>query len=225
MDKPKGYRLFHIVAILSVSTLLISNTIAVKLFHFGNFVFPAGIIVFPVAYILNDVLTEVYGYEKTRSVIWTGFLALAIMVLCYSLAVILSPASFWQDQAAFEKLFKQTPRIAMASILGYLVGSFSNSIILSKMKIITKGKYLWTRTIGSTIVGEGFDSFVFNFVAFAGIFATSDLITVAFSGFVFKVAFEAIATPITYLVIGWLKKAENEDKYDVNVNYNPIKLK
>lgn len=224
MEKPKGYRLFHAVAIMSVATLLISNTIAVKLFSIGSYSFPAGIIVFPVAYILNDVLTEVYGYEKTRSVIWIGFIALGLMVLCYTIATYLTPASFWKDQESFERLFKQTPRIALASLLGYLVGSFSNSFVLSRMKVLTKGKRLWTRTIGSTIIGEGADSFVFNFVAFAGIFATSDLLTVVISGFLFKVIFEIIATPLTYLIIGWLKRVENEDKFDVDVNYNPIKF-
>jgi len=224
MNAPKGYRFFHVVAMLSVATLLISNTIAVKIFSIGDFSFPAGIIVFPIDYILGDILTEIYGYERNRSVIWVGFVALSIMVICYVTAVKLPPVPFWHDQAAFQKLFNQTPRIALASFLAYLLGSFSNSYVLSKMKILTKGKYLWTRTIGSTIVAEAFDSFVFNFVAFAGIFGLSDLFVVALSGFVFKVLFETLATPFTYLIVNKLKKAENEDKFDYNANYNPIKF-
>ena len=182
------------------------------------------IIVFPIAYILNDVLTEVYGYEKTRSVIWFGFVALALMVICYTTANYLTPASFWKEQAAFYTLFKQTPRIAIASFSGYLVGSFGNSIVMSRMKIWTKGKYLWTRTIGSTIVGETLDSFVFNFIAFIGMFAMNDLFIVALSGCIFKILFETIATPLTYIVVAWLKRVEHEDKYDYGVNYNPMKL-
>jgi uncharacterized integral membrane protein (TIGR00697 family) len=224
MQTPKGYRLFHVVAMLSVATLLISNTIAVKLFSIGNFTFPAGDIVFPIDYIIGDVLTEVYGYERTRSVIWTGFIALLLMVVCYVIAVQLVPVGFWHDQAAFAKLFDQTPRIALGSFAGFLCGSFSNSFVLSKMKIWTKGKFLWSRTIGSTIVAEALDSIIFNAIAFYGLFQLSNLFSVMYSGFIFKVAFEIIATPLTYFVVNKLKRIESEDKFDFDANYNPLKF-
>jgi hypothetical protein len=224
MEKPAGYRLFHAVAMVSVMCLIVSNTIAVKVIDLWGFVLPAGIICFPLAYIFNDVLTEVYGYEKTRSIIWWGFFCLALTSFFYYSSTLLTPASFWQDQEAYSKLFAFTPRIAIASFLAYLVGSFLNSYVISFMKVKTKGKHLWARTIGSTIIGEGADSIVFNTVAFAGIFPIENLLQIMLSGFVLKTAYEILATPLTYLVVGWLKKVESEDKFDVGANYNPFKI-
>lgn len=224
MIKPVGYRLFHAVGMLSVALLIVSNTVAVKVVEIWGFVLPAGIICFPLAYIFNDVLTEVYGYEKTRSVIWWGFFALALTSIIYYVATILTPAPFWKDQESFAKLFGFVPRIAIASFLAYLVGSFLNSYVMSYMKIKTKGKHLWSRTIGSTIVGEGADSIVFNFVAFYGIFDFSNLIKIAISGFILKTLYEILATPLTYFVVNKLKKIENEDKFDHGISYNPFKI-
>ncbi len=223
MEKPKGYRLFHCVAMLFVASLLIANTIAVKVVMLGGFILPAGIIIFPLSYILNDCLTEVYGYEKTRSVIWWAFICLAVMAISYYVAVLLSPAPFWKEQESFQKLFGFVPRIVIASFIAFLIGSFLNSIVLSKIKIKTKGKFLWIRTIGSTIVGEGADSLIFNFIAFIGIFPLADVFTIALSGFLLKTLYEIFATPFTYFVVAKLKKIENEDKFDVGVNYNPFK--
>ncbi|WP_430408783.1 queuosine precursor transporter [Kordia sp.] len=222
---PKGYRYFHGVAMLFIAMLLIGNTLAVKIITFWGFSLPAGIICFPIAYIINDALTEVYGYEKTRSVIWWGFLSLALMSFFYYIATILTPAVFWQDQESFSKIFGFAPRIAFASFIAFLVGSFLNSYVMSIMKLKMKGKKLWMRTIGSTIIGEGADSIIFNIIAFAGIFAFNDLITIIVSGFILKTLYEVIATPLTYLFVSWLKKKEEEDKYDVEVNYNPFKVK
>jgi len=221
-SKPKGYRYFHIVAMFFVASLLIANTVAVKVITFAGFAIPAGILCFPIAYIVNDVLTEVYGFKKAKSVIWWGFISLAFMTLTYHLATIIKPAGFWQDQAAFEAIFSVVPRIALGSLIAFVVGSFLNSIVLSKMKIWMQGKQLWMRTIGSTIVGEGVDSIIFNIVAFAGIFAFNDLITIIWSGFLLKTLYEVVATPLTYIVVGFLKRKEEEDAYDTGVNYNPF---
>lgn len=223
MKAPSGYRYFHGVAMLFIASLLIGNTLAVKIIQVGNFTLPAGILCFPVAYIVNDCLTEVYGYEKTRSVIWWGFFCLALMSLLYYIATLLQPAPFWTDQPAFERLFGFAPRIAIASFIAFLVGSFLNSWVMSSMKVKTKGKRLWTRTIGSTIVGEGADSLIFNCVAFLGIFQFADVMQIALSGFVLKTLYEIVMTPLTYAAVGWLKRKESEDKYDIGINYNPFK--
>jgi len=224
MQRPAGFRYYHAIGMLSVMCLLVSNTIAVKVIEIGSFVLPAGIIVFPLAYIFNDIMTEVYGYEKTRSVIWWGFISLAFMTIFYIIANELKPAVFWQDQDSFSKLFGFVPRIAVASFAAYLVGSFLNSYVLSFMKVKTKGKHLWARTIGSTIIGEGADSIVFNIVAFWGVFPNANLIQIVISGFVLKTLYEVVATPLTYFIVGWLKRAETEDKFDYHVNYNPFKF-
>lgn len=214
-----NYKLFHGLAMVYVTMLLVSNTVAVKLIAFKGFVLPAGIICFPIAYIFGDVLTEVYGYEKTKSVIWWGFACLALMSLVYYLAVIITPASFWDKQDAFSQLFGFVPRIAISSFVAYLVGSFLNAIIMSFLKVKTDGRYLWLRTISSTIVGEGVDSVIFNLSAFLFIFPLSDVLHIAFSGFVLKTLYEIIATPITYIVVAKIKKIEHEDVYDKGVSY------
>lgn len=222
INNPKGFRLFHALAMLFVASLLIANTLAVKIIEVGGFTLPAGILCFPIAYIVNDCLTEVYGYEKTKSVIWWGFICLALMSFFYYLATLLPAAIFWTEQESFEKLFGFIPRIGFASLIAFLIGSFLNSIVLSKLKVKTNGKRLWIRTIGSTIIGEGADTLIFNFVAFFGVFAITDVIKVALSGFILKTLYEVAMTPVTYIVIGKLKKYENEDKYDINISYNPF---
>jgi queuosine precursor transporter len=222
ITRPKGYRFFHCIAMLFCACLLVSNTIAVKVVDIGGFVLPAGIILFPLAYLLNDCIVEVYGFEKTRSVIWWGFGCLAMMSLAYFLAIHLPSAVFYKDQEAFARLFGLAPRIAIASFTGYLVGSFLNAIVMSRMKIWTKGRFLWTRTIGSTVVGEGADSIIFNVIAFAGIFEARNLAYIAFSGFLLKTAYEIVATPLTYAIVGWLKRVEAEDKFDTGVSYSPF---
>jgi uncharacterized integral membrane protein (TIGR00697 family) len=208
---------------LFVASLLIGNTLAVKIIQVGSFTLPAGIVCFPIAYIVNDCLTEVYGYEKCRSAIWGGFICLSLMSLFYYCAVILPPASFWKGQQEFANFFGFAPRIALASFIAFLIGSFLNSYIMSMMKIKTGGKHLWARTIGSTIVGEGADSIVFNCVAFIGVFTFKEVLVIALSGFVLKTLYEIVMTPFTYIAVAWLKRKEHEDKYDFNANYNPFK--
>ncbi|MCU7838873.1 MAG: queuosine precursor transporter [Candidatus Thiodiazotropha sp. (ex Troendleina suluensis)] len=223
MIAPNGYRLFHAIAILYVAVLIISNTIAVKIIEVGSFVLPAGIICFPVAYIINDVLAEVYGYQKTKSVVWWSFAALFLMSMLYFASVHLPSAGFWEHQDAYSQLFGLVPRIAAASFFAFLVGSFLNAYALSKMKIWSEGKHLWMRTIGSTVIGEGADSVIFNFTAFYGIFATQDLLLIALSGFVLKTLYEVLATPLTYYVINKVKSIEGIDTYDRGISYNPFK--
>lgn len=224
MEKPIGFRLSDMVAMIFVTMLLISNTIAIKIISIGSFVLPAGIVCFPVAYIFNDVLVECYGYSRTRRVIWFGFVCLAVMSLFYWIASILPPAVFWEDQPAFKRFFQFAPRIAMASFIAYLVGSFLNAIVMSRMKLQTKGRFLWMRTIGSTIVGESADSIVFNFVAFLGVFSLKQIAIIALSGFVLKTLYEVLATPLTYVVVAWLKRVEGVDVMDYDVSYNPFSV-
>lgn len=219
---PKGYRYFTVIAMLFIASLLIANTVAVKIIMIGNFAIPAGILCFPLAYIINDVLVEVYGYKKTKQVIWWGFICLALMSLIYYLSNILTPAPFWQNQEAFSKIFAFIPRIGIASFFAYLVGAFLNSIVMSVMKKRMKGKHLWARTIGSTVVGEGVDSIIFNVIAFYGIFEFNNLLTIIGTGFVLKTLYEIIATPLTYFVVNKIKKLEEEDVYDYDVSYNPF---
>jgi queuosine precursor transporter len=217
-------RLFPVVGMLFVAFLLIANTIAVKIIVVWQFVLPAGIICFPLTYIFGDVLTEVYGFRRSRLVIWTGFLCLMLMSFFYWGSTLLTPAPFWEGQESYARFFSLSPRIALASFIAYLVGEFSNSVIMSRMKVWLEGKHLWMRTIGSTVVGEGVDSFIFNFAAFAGVFAMRDVAFIALSGYVLKVAYEIVATPLTYAVVSALKKYEGVDHYDYGVSYNPVGL-
>lgn len=215
-----GHRVFFACAMIFVTMLLVSNTIATKIVSVGDWAVAAGIICFPVSYIFNDVLTEVYGFRQTKRVIWWGFFCLALMAGFYALAAVLPPAPFYQNESAFDGIFSQVPRIVLASLAGYLVGSFLNSIVMSRLKVLTKGKLLWVRTISSTIVGELGDSFVFAVVAFAGVMSWDQLVLVGTTGFVLKTAFEVIATPATYLIVGWLKRTEGVDTYDRNERYS-----
>ena len=214
--------LFLIISMVFVSSLVISNTIATKIIMVGPLSVAAGIICFPISYIISDIVTEVYGYRRAKIMIWTGFACLAFMSAAYALAAWLTPAPFFQNEASFDLIFSQVPRIAVGSLAGYLVGSFANSIIMSKMKLWTNGEHLWSRTIGSTIVGEGADSVVFATVAFAGLFSTSQLAMIAFSGFLLKTAYEIAATPLTYAIIAKVKRVEGIDTFDRGQSYSPF---
>jgi queuosine precursor transporter len=216
---------FLYIAILFVVVLMISNTTASKLIEFGPFVVSAAIVVFPISYIFGDVLTEVYGYKASRRIIWSGFAAIIFMSFWYWVIKILPAASFWPNQGAYEAILGAVPRITIASISAYFLGEFSNSFVLSRMKVWTAGRHLWMRTIGSTVVGEGVDSVVFAVIAFAGTLPLAGLITVIWSGYLLKVIYEALATPLTYLVVNKLKRAEGIDVYDRGISYNPFALK
>jgi len=216
---------FNIISSIFVSVLLISNTVATKLFSLGPFIFTGAIFVFPISYIFGDILVEVYGYGRSRIIIWTGFIALVGMSIIYWLVGLLPPAPGWENQEAYLAILGVVPRIVIASIIGYWAGEFSNSYVLAKLKVLTKGKWLWSRTISSTIVGQGVDTVLFTFIGFFGLIPNSILITAIISGYVFKVIYEIIATPITYKIVKFLKKKEEIDHYDYETNFNPFKIK
>jgi uncharacterized integral membrane protein (TIGR00697 family) len=230
MAEERNYRYFDLILGLFVAILLISNLVSVKAvviplpFTGLHFSFDGGTLLFPFSYIFADVLTEVYGYERSRRVIWSGFLGLVLMALLIWLVGIIPPDPLWKLDGAYQQLLMTAPRIALASIIAYFAGEFSNSYILSRMKIITKGKYLWTRTIGSTVVGEFVDSLLFVFIAFFGVWPNALLVQVLISNYIFKTLYEIAATPLTYAITGWLKRREQVDHYDYTVNYNPFSL-
>ncbi|MBI2844975.1 MAG: queuosine precursor transporter [Chloroflexi bacterium] len=218
------YGWFPVVTGAFVAVLLISNVASSKILLLGPFTFDGGTILFPLSYIFGDILTEVYGYARSRIVIWTGFGAAVLMSLVFAIVGTLPPAPDWPNQAAYEAILGLTPRIVLASLIAYFAGEFSNSFTLAKMKIFTKGKWLWSRTIGSTLVGEGVDTALFVLIAFFGVFDTALLIAVLASNYVFKVGVEVLFTPITYWVVNILKRVEREDYYDYTTDFNPFKL-
>ncbi len=220
----KNYKYLGTISVFFVSVLLISNIASTKIVDLRWFTFDGGTLLFPLSYIFGDILTEVYGYKKARGVIWLGFFMALLMSLIFIIVGKLPSASGWNNQNAYDLILGLTPRIVFASLLAYSVGEFSNSFVLAKMKIWTKGKWLWTRTIGSTIVGEFFDSVIFILIAFSGILPNSLLITLIISNYIFKTSIEVLFTPITYKVVKFLKKKEREDYYDINTNFNPFNL-
>lgn len=222
---PTKYRYFDLIGMCFVASLLISNTVGVKLIQIGPFSLPGGIYVFPITYIFGDILTEVYGYRASRRIIWTGLGLLVVMSLVYALVGATSPAPFWSSDTAYSQILGQVPRIVLASALAYFCGEFSNSYLLAKMKVWTEGKHLWTRTIGSTLVGEGVDTCVFVLIAFAGTIPASAILAVIASNYVVKVVYEVIATPVTYRVVGFLKSREGVDTYDRDTDFNPFRLR
>ena len=215
------------VAMAFVTCLLVSNIIAVKLIEapvFGVFV-PAALVVFPLSYIFGDILTEVYGFAKARTVIWLAFACNLLAVVFFALGQAMPPAAPFADvQGAYERVLGYTPRLLAASFLAYLVGEFANSLVLAKMKVATQGRFLWARTIGSTIVGEGLDTGVFNVVAFAGVLPGEALASTVLAAWTLKVVYEAAATPLTYVIVGYLKRVEGIDTYDTSTSFNPLRL-
>ncbi len=218
-----GYSVWFVLVVAGfISCLIAANIIAVKLIGVAGLVLPAAIIIFPVSYIFGDVLTEVYGYSQARRVIWLGFLCNLIVVAAIWIAQLLPPASFWGGQGAYEQVLGYTPRLLGASFLAYLLGEFANSFILAKMKIATNGRWLWTRTIGSTLVGEGLDSIVFISLAFVGTIPIEGLATAIVTQWLVKAAYETAATPLTYGLVNFLKKKEGVDVFDRQTRFNPV---
>ena len=215
---------FLIVTAVFIASLIAANIIAVKLVVVAGLLLPAAVIIFPLSYIVGDVLTEVYGYSKARRVIWLGFLANLIVVAAIWIAGMLPAAGFWDGQDAYQRILGMAPRILAASFLAYLVGEFANAYVLAKMKIATEGRFLWARTIGSTLVGQGVDSAIFIVIAFAGVIPTSALVTAVVTQWLVKSGYEALATPLTYLVVGFLKRREGVDTYDTETRFNPLAL-
>lgn len=226
---PNGTRpaispLYLLVTVLFVACLIAANITATKLIEPWGLVMDAGTIVFPVSYILGDVLTEVYGFRAARRVIWLGFLANLLVVAAIAVAGLVPPASFWEGQAAYEQILGFVPRILAASFCAYLVGEFANSIVLAKLKVATQGRHLWLRTIGSTLVGQGLDSLVFVTLAFGGVIPAEAMVAMILTQWLVKSAYEALATPVTYGVVGWLKRREGVDVYDRDTRFNPLAL-
>ena len=220
----RQFRAFDIVMAAFVAILLLSNVIgAGKVAELGGWTFGAGILFFPLGYVIGDVLTEVYGYARARRCIWVGFSALLFMAFMSWVVVSLPPAAGWEGQAAYESVFGQVPRIVLASIVAFWAGEFVNSFVLAKMKVWTKGKHLWSRTIGSTVVGQGIDSIIFYPLAFWGVWDNAQVVTVMITNWGLKVAWEAALTPATYAVVGWLKRHEGVDLYDDATNFTPFK--
>ncbi len=203
---------FVTVAAFFVTALVVSNIIAVKLVEVSGQVFPAGLVIFPLSYLLGDVLTEVYGFRAARAVIWLGFACNLFAVLAIQAALRLPPADFWPNQTAYEEILGVTWRIFVASLAAYLVGELANALVLARMKVATGGRFLWSRTIGSTIVGEGLDSAIFVTIAFAG--TGAGLLNPILTTWAIKVAYETLATPLTYAIVNYLKRSEGVDVYD-----------
>ena len=215
---------FIVLVALFVTCLIAANITAVKLIAVFGLLLPAAIVIFPVSYILGDVLTEVYGYRQARRVIWLGFLCNLIVVAIIWIGQMLPAAGFWDGQAAYERILGLAPRILAASFLAYLVGEFANAFVLAKMKIATEGRWLWTRTIGSTLVGQGLDSLIFIVLAFAGTMPLDALVGMVVTQWLVKSAYEAAATPVTYAVVGYLKRSEGVDVYDRDTRFSPLAL-
>jgi hypothetical protein len=233
VPEQRSYRYYEFVMAAFVTVLICSNLIGpgkiaqVELPVLGAIVFGAGAMFFPISYVFGDILTEVYGYSRARRVIWAGFAGLGFASFMAAVVVALPPAPFWKHQAAYEVAFGSTWRIVAASMIAYFCGEFVNSFVLAKMKIRTAGKWLWTRTIGSTLVGEAVDSALFYPLAFygSGIIPDEKLPLVMLAQFVAKVSVEVAFTPVTYKVVGWLKRAEREDYYDRKTDFNPFTLR
>lgn len=223
--RPAAGRWLPLVTGLFVTVLVTSNIIAVKLVTAGPLVLTAAIVLFPLSYILADVLTEVYGYAVARQVIWIGFLCNLVAVCAMMLGGLLPAAPFWQEQEAYDAILGFSTRLLAASFLAYLGGEFLNAFVLAKLKLRTGGRHLWLRTVSSTLVGQALDSAVFVVVAFAGVLPPPALAVAALSQWAAKSLYEALATPLTYLVVGFLKRSEGVDHYDRGTKFNPLALR
>lgn len=221
----RTYKYYDLVMAAFVTVLLCSNVIgAAKICQLGNFKFGAGVLFFPISYIFGDVLTEVYGYARARKVVWAGFGAQIFASVMTTVILTLPPAQGWTNQAAYETVFGSTPRIVFASLIAYFCGEFCNSFVLAKMKLKTQGRLLWLRTIGSTIAGEMVDSLIFYPLAFWGIWSPDLVLQVMVTNYLLKCGWEVVMTPFTYVVVGFLKRAEEEDYFDRDTNFTPFSL-
>lgn len=221
-EQMKPLRHYDRITALFVAVVLISNVASVKILKLGPFTFDGGTILFPLSYIFGDILTEVYGYRRSRRVIWHGFFAAALMSAVLWTVGKLPPADGWGHQEAYLKLLGLTPRIVLGSFIAYLAGEFTNSYVLARMKVLMRGRRLWMRTVGSTLAGEAVDTVLFTTIAFAGVLPGALLLSVVVSNYVFKCAVEVLMTPATYAVVGYLKRSEGEDYYDYDTNFNPF---
>lgn len=218
------YRYLNWVTGIFVTCLIVSNIIVTKIVAVGGIVMSAAIVIFPVSYIFGDILTEVYGYARSRQIIWIGFACNTIAVIAIQAGGLLPAAAFWDGQAAYDKILGTTPRILIASLIAYLVGEFVNSFVLAKMKLLTKGRWLWSRTITSTLVGQSIDTLTFTLIAFTGVLTIEAMTSIALVEWTLKCAYEIFATPLTYGIVNFLKHAEREDYFDYATDFNPLRL-
>ena len=224
--RSRSYRYYDLVMAAFVTVLLCANLIgASKVAQIGGFAFGAGVLFFPLSYVFGDVLTEVYGYARARKVVWAGFGAMGFASVMSWVVLAFPPAPGWPHQDAFQTVFGNTPRIVFASLVAYFCGEFANSYTLARLKVRTEGRFLWLRTIGSTIVGEGVDSLLFYPLAFLGVWSRELVLTVLVTNYLVKVGWEAAITPVTYRIVGFLKRAEAEDYYDRDTDFTPFSLK
>jgi len=222
----RSYKYYDLVTASFVTVLLCSDIIGVtKVSSFAGFSYGTGVLFFPISYLFGDILTEVYGYARSRRVIWAGFGALIFASFMSWVVRILPPAPGWQHQAAYDTIFGQTPRIVLASLTAFWAGEFANSFVLARLKVRTEGRFLWVRTIGSTIAGEGVDTLIFYPIAFLGSWTLDLLAKVMVANYLIKVGWEALATPFTYKIVRFLKRAENEDYYDRDTDFNPFTIR
>jgi queuosine precursor transporter len=232
MEKARTYKYFNLIMAAFVAVLLCSDIIGVQKVSYinlpfiGEYIYGAGVLFFPISYLFGDILTEVYGYKRSRRVIWAGFGALAFASLMSYIVTSLPAARTMspEQQMAVNMIFGQTWRIVLASLLAFWAGEFANSFVLAKMKLLTNGKWLWTRTIGSTVVGEAVDSLIFYPLAFLGTWSNEQVIRVLIGNYFIKVLWETIATPLTYGIVNFLKRVEHEDYFDRDTDFNPFTL-
>lgn len=226
MGATKGLTYSHrfvFITALFITCLLASNILIVKQIELFGLTLPAAIVIFPLSYIFGDVLTEVYGYSQARRVIWLGFFCNLLMVIAIWLVGILPAAPVFDAQTAYERILGNTPRFLIASFVAYLAGEFVNSYIMARMKILTKGRWLWTRTITSTVAGEAVDTSIVLLVGFWGVLPPAIIFSMILWHWLFKICYEVLATPLTYTLVGYLKKAENLDTYDYGTDFNPLR--
>lgn len=217
-----------------VVVLLLSNIVVVKVMRLGPFtigpltlgpwITDGATFLFPISYIFGDILTEVYGYARSRRVIWSGFAAIAFASLLYTVVGWMPPAADWDGQEAYMRILGQVPRFAVAGLIAFWVGEFCNSFLLARLKVLTTGRWLWSRTIGSTILGQAVDTSIFVLIGFWGVLPPAGLVDLILFGFTFKVLYETLATPVTYAVVNYLKRVEHEDYFDVGTDFNPFTL-
>jgi uncharacterized integral membrane protein (TIGR00697 family) len=230
----RRFRYLDALTTAFVVILLVSNLVAQKIFrvgpfHLGRLTVPAistsgAMVLFPITYIFGDVFTEIYGYAASRRAIWLGFFGTALLYAISAVVIALPPDPEFRNQAAFVAVFGILPRILVASLIAFWAGEFANSYTMAKLKLLTKGRWLWTRTVGSTVVGQAVDTTLVIVITFAGTFTGRKLVEIILTGYVLKVAYEVLATPVTYMVIGWLKRAEHVDTFDTHTNFNPFQF-
>ena len=218
----RSFRYLDLLTMGFVVVLLISNLVGPKICQLGPLRPSAAEFLFPLTYICGDIFTEVYGYGSSRRAIWLGTFAMALLAAMGQFAVVLPPAPEWKGQEAFATVFGVVPRFALASVIAYWAGEFTNSYTLAKLKLLTGGRWLWTRTVGSTVAGQAVDTAVIVVVAFAGAQSSAMLVRMMITAYLIKVAVEVVATPVTYLIVGWLKRAEGIDAFDRRTNFNPF---